>query len=444
MASVDLEHAYQYRHASAFAGAPTGESQQIILAPDREFRFDAEILDVELFGSGLLSLSEIVRSNFAHPTTALLDPVVTCAKDCVRFEGFSGCCGIYAHAKFLNSMFKRTEFAYGTTNVDFNDAFRNGLATMRHGQACSLQVREDAIQLTNRDTELVEKKVKLPLRWLRGFCEIQTMLSRVEHCMTCPSRKVRKFILNLPRNAARDAPMWATPSGKGLRLSMRESSRAVPVIGTDRLRLLDHLLRSHDGSISVGRIPGEWTSTWFCDFGHLQFLFVLSPGLYRGFSGEGQVLTRLADASWKNAIDQVRNALNWEHKIDPKAVADKLNLPEKEIHNSLAALASRGVLGYDLWEQQYFYRVLPFNSSLVETFHPRLTAARKILAENRIEPLQGNHSAAQWLVKGDRTQYIVELDEKFSKCTCPWFSKHKESRGPCKHILAAMISADEL
>lgn len=439
MAETALEFAYRYPSSSGVFNDSREDRRQLVLATDHRFSFSARIVSPTLFADSLLCLSNVVRSNFAYPSPSMLDPVVSCGPGSLRFEGFSGCCGLYAVAKFLEPSFEASSFDYGTTNVDFNDGFRNGLATLRSAHSVSLEVSQETVRVTSDQAAFIEKKVKLPLRWLRGFCEVQDILSRVEHRCSCSSREVRKFILGLPRNAARRNPLWATPTGSGLRASARPSAQAVPIIGADRLRLLEPLLRAHDGTVSIGTVPGAAISSWFCELEGLQFLLVLSSGLHRGFSGEGQVLTRLADQSWQNAIDQVRNSLNWEQPLEVAHLATRLNLPNAEVANSLAALATRGVLGFDLHQQQYFYRVLPFESELVESLQPRLTAARQIVEDQDVTPDETVAGNNRWTIRGGDVQYIVELGEERSTCTCVWFNKHQNSRGPCKHILAAMI-----
>jgi uncharacterized Zn finger protein len=34
----------------------------------------------------------------------------------------------------------------------------------------------------------------------------------------------------------------------------------------------------------------------------------------------------------------------------------------------------------------------------------------------------------------------VELDAGGGRCTCPWFAKHENERGACKHVLAVELS----
>ena len=48
-----------------------------------------------------------------------------------------------------------------------------------------------------------------------------------------------------------------------------------------------------------------------------------------------------------------------------------------------------------------------------------------------------------WHVKSQDTTYRViypkDLGAHNAKCTCTWYLKHQNSRGPCKHILAVKL-----
>lgn len=436
---------YQYTYDSP-SRVTTGESTKISLSCDRtwgnNFSFDAKIEDPSLFADVLLCLSQSVRSNFAHPGPTLLDPVITWGPSGLRFEGFSGCCGVYVQAVFDADQFDKPALGCGTTNVDINDEFRNGLTRLRQTEDVRISVNHDELAVSSERQNLVEKKVRLPLRWIRGLCEVQSTLSQVEHRQTVTGRETLKFIRSLPRNSGRKNEMWATPTGKGIRVSTRESDKAVPFVGTDRLRLLEPLLRSRDCTVMIGRVPDQLISSWFCDFGNCQLLLLLSPAIYRGFSGEGQLLEDLANENWKNAIDQVRANLDWQEPIDVDQLERQLNLKAIDISNVLTALASRGVVGFDLKTQAYFYRTLPFDSNLVESLQPRLIAARKLIAQNQITlHRQISKIESQWVVKGSEVEHLVTLSEEHASCTCAWFSKYQTSRGPCKHILAVNIQA---
>ncbi len=99
---------------------------------------------------------------------------------------------------------------------------------------------------------------------------------------------------------------------------------------------------------------------------------------------------------------------------------------------ALAKLAAGGRLGFDLAQRAYFHRNLPFDMSKTEGLNPRLKSAKKLV----------DAGAVRWSddvadVSSDDVIHKVELVENDWRCTCPWFAKNGNQRGPCKHILAA-------
>ncbi len=46
---------------------------------------------------------------------------------------------------------------------------------------------------------------------------------------------------------------------------------------------------------------------------------------------------------------------------------------------------------------------------------------------------------AEALVQGTDVEHRVRIGPSGARCTCPWFSKHQGTRGPCKHVLAVQI-----
>jgi len=44
-------------------------------------------------------------------------------------------------------------------------------------------------------------------------------------------------------------------------------------------------------------------------------------------------------------------------------------------------------------------------------------------------------------VVGDSPGHRVTFASPDDTCTCPWWGKHRGTRGPCKHVLAARLAA---
>src|SRR5262249_53883907 len=154
----------------------------------------------------LRGLVQIVQSRFHIPPAlltrilALADPVVTSSEDVLRFEAFSACCSTYARVDLLAEALDGQRQGRGTTNVDFNAAMRAALAQIRDGDRVELAVGADAVELTRETERVVERKVALPLRWLKGFVEVQAYQARMIPRLEVAGTEAWRFLRALPRN----------------------------------------------------------------------------------------------------------------------------------------------------------------------------------------------------------------------------------------------------
>jgi hypothetical protein len=175
-----------------------------------------------------------------------------------------------------------------------------------------------------------------------------------------------------------------------------------------------------------------------------RFHLVLSPDVWRGFSGEGQVLAALAGGEWQKALPRVRAALKWEAAIDAPRLARRTGLADEEIRAALNALGARGLVGFDVGERAWFHRELPFDLSRVEALQPRLKGARKLLEADKVRLGKKTGDQIEAFVASSGVEHRVRLGPSGAHCTCPWYSKHQGQRGPCKHVLAAQMLVDGL
>ena len=167
-------------------------------------------------------------------------------------------------------------------------------------------------------------------------------------------------------------------------------------------------------------------------------MLVISPEPSRGFSGEGRVLGALASGG-DAALPRVRAALAWQPRLDEGALAADLSLAPSAVSAALGALGTRGLVGFDLAEGAYFHRALPFDLELVESLHPRLVAARKLVELGAVEL---RSSTAEARVTSGDVVHRVRLTDDGAVCTCAWYAKHRNERGPCKHVLAVSLASD--
>ena len=399
----------------------------------------------------LRGLMQIVQARFHVPAAMLqrilteADPVVTSNDDRLRFEGFSACCGAYVRIDMLPESLDGETFGRGTTNVDFNQPMLSALAKIKAGDEVSIAVGADKVVLQQRETEVVEKKVKLPLRWLRGFVEVQAVQSRMKLVHQIDAIHAVRFFRSLPRIKTNRRSTWVAKSGQGLRLSQIQSPHSLKIGGLERLRVLESLSRDAE-SLSVYADESTGASAWVLTFTDCRFHLVVSPEVWRGFSGEGQALEALATAD-KTTIPIVQSKLKWQSIVDLEQLAKSTKLSPASIDAALKTLGARGLVGFDLAESTYFHREMPFDVSMIEKLQPRLRAARKLIDQNNVRIGKKTTNTCEVLVQSADVQHRVVLKSGKSpswKCTCPWFAKHDNSRGPCKHILAAQILIEEL
>jgi hypothetical protein len=179
------------------------------------------------------------------------------------------------------------------------------------------------------------------------------------------------------------------------------------------------------------------TTAWVLHLPGARLTLVLTADPYRGFSGEGGLLVRLAEpdsASWGHRLLAV---LGWDPVVDPARLRAAAGLAPEEADAGLAWLAASGRLGHDLVEDRWFHRELPVDSEKVLRRHPRLRAAQALAAEGGVRRLE----RASWAVRGSDVEHRVRGDDPSTlTCSCPWSESHAAGRGPCKHVLAVLIT----
>jgi hypothetical protein len=439
---------------------PTAEHTYRYLAPS-EVREERDRAEVSLATSGgaaehpyfftgflagprqtaqaLLVVAEVARTRYYEPPNMVAarvmaaDPVVTSNLDRLRFESFSACAGVYARLDLEPGVLDGRPRAWGTTNVDFNPPMRAALARVHDDEAMLLHVGHDEVRVETLGGSAVEKKVPLPERWLKGFAEVQVASAHMVLRHELTAVEARRFLQSLPRTRSRTIA-WATPAGRSLRLSSRPTDAAACLAGPERLRLLEKLLPFARTLRVYGPPPQRdrhaEAAAWELELDGARIVFGLSPELSRGFSGEGGVLADLAGAE-EQVVDEVADALHGEPVIDVDDVADTTGVPRATVRTALGALGAAGRVGYDLAQNAFFHRELPYDRAALEKMNPRLLGARELVEQGAVE-LTGEGGT----VRSGDAEYVVRIEDGVARCTCAWFAKHRGERGPCKHALA--------
>lgn len=392
-------------------------------APNPRF-FTGFLADSQQAATGLLAIAKIAGTRYFQPTTERLrDPVVTCSGDRLRFESFSGCCGVYARLDVLGQALDGEVHDRGTTNVDVNEPLRRALARVTAGEPLHLTVGPDSVEVGTFDGTVVEKKVPLPQRWLRGFAETQVITSGFDLRAELTGADAARFLRTLPKTTK---PMWAVPSGRSMRLTGSPARNAVCLAGANRLEVLLPLIRFARAVRLYGApATAPAASGWEVDLGAQRLTLVLSPEVNRGLSGEGAVLDGLAAGDADTDADLVGALLDFEPHVDIPDLAERSGLSPQRVKHALTQLGTAGRVGYDLAEASYFHRELPYDNTDVAAMNPRLRNARTLAPT----------------VRWDGTTALVgDYRVDGEACNCQWWVEYRGTRGKCKHVLAADIA----
>ncbi len=453
---MGTEQVYRYAAASRLAAGRAGVPELLLATSggttdrgpgDCPHFFSGLLTRPEQSAVALLAVARVARSRYHLPPAALAarigrDPVVTSNGDRLRFESFSSCCGGYARYDVLRGGLDGEVLACGSTNVDVNAALRDALAHVSGAEPLRVQVGTDELTVTAGGDSVVEKRVDLPRRWLKGFAEVQVAAAGMDLRAWLPPVEARRLLQSLPAKGAVRRPVWAVPTSRTLRLVTSPVPGAVCLAGPERLQALRPLLRFACALSVYGPPAGAGSpplpSAWELTLDAGRFVLVLSPEVSRGLSGEGGVLAAvLADETAADA-DLVAGLLAFQPRIEIGALADDAGLSVGRVRAALQYLGSAGRAGFDLAEAAYFHRELPYDPDAVRALHPRAVAARALVDGGGVRP--DPVDAALVRVRSGPDEYLVRLPASGvagAACTCRWWSRHRGERGPCKHVLAA-------
>ncbi|MEU7424675.1 SWIM zinc finger family protein [Streptomyces sp. NPDC040750] len=397
----------------------------------------------QVAAAGLLAVADVAAARYYQPQLrASLDPVVTGNGDRLRFESFSGCGGVYARLDVLAPGLDGGAVGHGTTNVDVNNPLREALSRLGGADPLHLRVGPEELAVTTLDGPVVEKKVPLPDRWLRGFAEAQVIAAGFDLRAELPADEAVRFLRGLPgpggARRAPGGPRWVVPVGRGLRPTTRAVPGAVCLPGPERLAALRRVLR-HATALRVYGPAATGTAAaaaaWEVVLPGMRLTLTLSPDASRGFSGEGGVLETLAAEEAGADAELISVLLAWEPRIDVADLAAASGLTPERVRAALVRLGTSGQVGYDTAEAAYFHRELPYDAGRAERHNPRLLSARALVAAGAVT-LDG---ALATVTARDGHLHRVREEAGVLTCSCLWWAKYRGGRGPCKHALAVRL-----
>jgi hypothetical protein len=438
---TDLE--YNYKGVSTYS--KTKGINNLVLAHQTEIE---EVNNIPCFFWGSLTdpyvtakcwstIAKVVRSSFGPIPPSLRDPIVSAGSERLRFEGFSSCNGVYVRLDMKPEAIDGEFIANGTTNVDFNDPMLNALNAIQKNEKVTLAVGQQDVQVITSKAKVVEKKVTLPMRWIKGLTSVQLYLAEMDLKFELNKIQTIQLFQSLPKGNVKGDFFITKRAGK-FTFSTLATPGSVRIGGVQRLRLLEGILAIVE-KIFIYESDDKQTCAIVCEFGKMQLLMAFSPDSYRGFSGEGNVLETMTENLPIEWVYGLNSLLKSNEMFDPTMLSIENDIDFGTMDNLTSNLSSMGLLGYDLSEKAHFYRRLPFKTERILSLNPRLKNAKKLIDNEEVEITERRADYIEAKVKGSGVVHKVIIDNTSQKCTCDWFTAYQGKRGICKHILAVKM-----
>lgn len=383
------------------------------------------------------TIAKVVRSSFGPTPPSLRDPIVSAGTERIRFEGFSSCNGVYVRLDMKPESIDGEFIASGTTNVDFNDPMLNALNSIQKNEKVTLAVGQQDVQVITSKAKVTEKKVTLPMRWIKGLTSVQLYLADMDLKFELNKIQTIQLFQTLPKGNVKGDFFITKRAGKFM-FSTIMTTDGVRIGGIHRLRLLDGVLAISE-KIFIYESTDKQTCALVCEFGKMQLLMAFSPDAYRGFSGEGKALEHMTENVPVEWVYGLNSLLKSNETFDPTLLSIEHDIDFGTMDQLTSSLSSIGLLGYDLMGRNHFYRQLPFKTARILSLNPRLKNAKKLVDNEEVQMLRNEAGYVEANVKGTGVQHKVVLDHLGDRCTCEWFTAYQGKRGICKHILAVKM-----
>ena len=408
--------------------------------------FNGEIIYPTIVSGGLLVLADIVSTRyFKYVPVAQRDPILSAQGDILRAECFSACNGVYARMDLFQSALDG-EILYGTTNVDIGSNLRKSLFNVKQGDRLKFRIGDDgwkALHSKNLDGSVltdihIQRPVKMPDRWVRALGNCAMLHQNMEYKFHIEGMQAKSFIAMLPAATGKEKSGWLTPTKTGVMLKPKEEKNSVYISGLHRLSALKRIMSNINAVYFYAPNDGEPGQMMIevCMTG-ANITLSLTAKSYEGYSGEGALLDSLSTPKILECADKIDNILNFESRLDIDKISKTIGIVKNDMNDAMELLAVSGKLGFDVRDRAFFHRELPDDPDRVLKDNPRLVGAKKLVEDT--EYIDDNI----WHVKSGDTTYrvIYPTDENLenAKCTCTWYLKHQNDRGPCKHILAVKL-----
>jgi hypothetical protein len=412
---------------------------------------------------------------FSREAWIALDPIVSVQPDATFFEAFSLDESTYARVTLPHQLLESPdEPICGTTNIDFSLSLEREFARARSYRDLHLTVGSKTVSVDLGVSSVQEKKIDLPMSWVKGLVEVQAALSLDSELIDLSSAFVADLIARLQSEREKTGPrhlLFILDPGHPVRVRVEPwgeeyvdldsiysgtKRKEIKFWGRRRIRVLENLLPLVE-KISVRLIDSGMPSFWSATLDGVKIDIGLSGWTSQNWAGKAKfsALMTKADLKSPKALEASR-ILSTNGRATVSSLSEKLKVTKKESQGLLQALCLAGLALYDADDREYRWRQLfpeiDFNLENETSREERFGV--KIFQESKYS------TSIERDDQGLATVSIqVEIDEKvfnpkivsdidgrvsYAQCNCGFFNFNKMRLGPCRHIVAvSMVNTDE-
>ncbi|WP_288426266.1 SWIM zinc finger family protein [uncultured Spirosoma sp.] len=402
----------------------------------------------------------------------VLDPVITVHPDEVFFECFSQDESSYGKLSANYNVFKHiSEFACGTTNIDYSSALYNEFQKIRDYKETDFKIDPSGFDVQTTDEDAYkEVKIDLPDSWVRGFLQVSSAMTLPATTLELHPMDVYGICSLLRRFKEKTGPrsirFQLTP-GKPIKLvfdpwgkelvcsrSVYEgtAAREIRIWGRRRLLILERLIPV-SRRFTVHLLGSGLPSFYVADLGDMSFTLGLSGWSANDWSrlGNFDLMAPRADvppATAQLIFETLKQ--NWYEK--PEALAKRMGLDTKVVLGALGAYTQAGRAIFDLQQGVYRVRELtqaPLPMAQLRFDNPREATAHQLFDDKAVQVTATAESEGVRLMGAVKTEsrtynpsLVIDADERQVKgsCDCGFYQQNKLHKGPCEHMLALRIA----
>jgi hypothetical protein len=405
----------------------------------------------------------------------VLDPALSVWPDAVVFEVFSKDEATYAQLSIDREALElEGDWVCGTTRTDFTDELHTGLQRVRAHQPLSLQIGPE---VAGPDAELVEKRLLLPDRWLRGLLQVQSSMSLAGPAL--PLAVVDLYSLLRQLRLHGDSRQLAPGQrGRAVRVELRPSElprlvlepweqlfsgaepwpglrpEVVRVWGRRRWLLVRRFLPFVERA-TLHLVGSGLPSFLVLRAGPLALTLGLTGFLASDWARSLQLDALLPRPSGIDLLEQrALGALS--QPLSLRGLSAELGAPVRDVRAALQGASQRGSVLFDLAHDLVRRRPLlsePLEPDRLQYRDDRERQAADLLAAGGVALLreearfgEGVELVASVTSPSEQREYRTRmwLDEegrvRQADCTCNLFRSHGLKEGPCPHLLALRMA----